>query len=149
TQYEKRLKDVRKQQQQIEEDFEAARDQWRAERRNLNSEIEQLEEAVERARQAAKVQTSEDLQSEIRFQLEEAIRVRQQSEQDLITVREKFESERNALKAQISSMQATAVDAMERSNNPARLALAVGEKLEARLAEAKQEWHLQWDGERK
>src|SRR5215467_1300381 len=122
TEYEKKLKDLRKQQQQIEEDFEAARDQWRGERRNLNSEIEQLEEAVERARQTAKVQTSEDLQSEIRFQLEQAIRARQQSEQDLIAAREKFEAERNVLKTQLLNMQAASVDAMERSNNPARLA---------------------------
>jgi class 3 adenylate cyclase len=149
TDYEKKLKDQRKQQQQIEEEFEVARDQWRAERRNLNNEIEQLEEAVERARQAAKVQTSEDLYSELRFQLEEAVRVRQQSEQNLIGAREKFEAERRALKAQIASMQGAAVEAMERSNNPARLALAVNERLEGRLAEAKQEWQLQWNGERK
>ena len=46
-------------------------------------------------------------------------------------------------------MQAGAVEAMERSNNPARLTVAVNEKVEARLAEAKQEWQLQWEGERK
>jgi adenylate cyclase len=148
-QYEKKLKDARKRQEQLEEQFDAARDQWRTERRNLNSELEQLEEAVERARQNAKVQASEDLQAEIRFQLEEAIRSRRQSEEDLIAARKKFDAERRNLKAQIASMQASAVDAMERSNNPARLAMAVSEKLEARLAEAKQEWQLQWDGERR
>src|SRR6267142_1601310 len=74
TKYELKLKDLRKQQEQLEEDFETARDQWRTERRNLNVEIEQLEENVERARQAAQAQASEDLQSEIRFQLAEAIR---------------------------------------------------------------------------
>jgi class 3 adenylate cyclase len=148
-QYEKRLKDARKLQEQLEEDLDTSRDQWRAERRNLNSEIEQLEEAVERARQTVKAQASEDLQAEIRFQLEEAIRARRQAEEDLIAAQRKFEAERNNLKAQIASMQATAVDAMERSNNPARFAMAVNEKLEARLADAKQEWQLQWDGERR
>jgi class 3 adenylate cyclase len=54
--YQKKFKDLKKQQQQTEEDFEAARDQWRAERRNLNREIEQLEDSVERARQTVKVQ---------------------------------------------------------------------------------------------
>jgi class 3 adenylate cyclase len=148
-QYEKRLRDAKRLQQQLEEDLETARDQWRAERRNLNNEIEQLEEAAERARQVAKAQASEDLQSEIRFQLEEAVRARQQTEEDLVATRQKFEAERNNLKAQIASMQTAAVEAMERSNNPARLAMAVNEKLEARVAEAKQEWQLQWDGERK
>jgi chromosome segregation ATPase len=148
-QYEKKLKDLKKQQQQIEEDFENARDQWRTERRTLNGEIEQLEESVERARQAAREQASADLQSELRFQVEEAIRARQQLEQDLAAAQQKFETERNTLKAQINGMQASAVEAMERSNNPARLALAVNEKLDARVADAKQEWQLQWDSERK
>ena len=148
-QYEKKLKDARKLREQLEEDFDVAREQWRTERRNLNSEIEQLEEAVERARQSAKVHASEDLQGEIRFQLEEATRARQQLEEDLIAARKKFDAERKNLKAQIASIQASAVDAMERSNNPTRLAMAVNEKLEARLAEAKQEWQLQWEGERK
>ena len=149
TKYELKLKDLRKQQEQLEEDFETARDQWRTERRNLNVEIEHLEENVEQARQAAQAQASEDLQSEIRFQLAEAIRARQQMEQDLAAAQERFETEKNRLKAQISAMQAGAVEAMERSNNPARLAMAVNEKLEARIAEAKQEWNLQWEGERR
>ncbi len=147
--YELKLKDLKKLQEQLEEDFETARDQWRAERRALNGEIEQLEENVERARQAAQAQASEDLQSEIRFQLEEAIRARQQMEQDLAAAQQRFETEKNNLKAQITAMQASAVEAMERTNNPARLAMAVNEKIEARLAEAKQDWNLQWEGERK
>jgi class 3 adenylate cyclase len=148
-QYEKKLKDMKRQQEILEEEFENARDQWRSERRNLNGEIEQLEESAERARQAAREQVSDDLQSEIRFQLDEAVRTRQQLEQDLVAAQQKFETEKNYLKSQISSMQASAVEAMERSNNPARLAMAVNEKVEARIAEAKQEWQLQWDGERR
>ena len=148
-QYEKRLKDQKKLQQQLEEEFENARDQWRAERRNLHKEIEQLEQVVQRVRQAAREQASTDLQSEIRFQLAEAVRGREQVQQELAAVEEKFENERNYLNFQIASMQATVVEAMERSNNPARLAVTVNEKLEVRLAEAKQQWQLQWDGERK
>src|SRR5581483_5329288 len=76
-------------------------------------------------------------------------RAREQSEQDLAAVQQSFETERSSLKAQIASMQATVLEAMERSNNPARLAVTVNEKLEARLTEAKQEWRLQWEGERR
>ncbi len=148
-QYEKRLREQKKLQQQMEEEFETARDQWKTERRNLHNEIEQLEDAVQRARQAAREQASEDLQSELRFQVDEAIRARQRLEQDLAAAHEKFDKERNYLRVQIAGMQASAVEAMERSNNPARLAVAVNEKLEARLAEAKQEWQFQWDGERR
>ncbi|OLC35042.1 MAG: hypothetical protein AUH28_08265 [Acidobacteria bacterium 13_1_40CM_56_16] len=149
TQYEKRFKDLRKQQDELEEAFEKARDQWRTERRNLTGEIERLEESMERARQAARAQTSEDLQSEIRFQLEEAIRARQQLEEELAAVQHKHEAERNNLKAQIAATQAGAVEAIERLNNPARITVAVNEKVETRLAEAKQEWLLQWEAERR
>lgn len=147
--YEKRFKDIRKQQEQLEEEFENSRDQWRAERRNLNTEIEQLEEAVERARQAARAQLSEDLQSEIRFQLDEAVRARQQVEQDLELARQKFEAERNNFKAQIAAMQGSVLEAMERSNNPARMAAALRDQVDARVVEAKQDWQLQWESERK
>ena len=149
TQYEKRFKDLRKQQDELEEAFEKARDQWRTERRNLTGEIERLEESMERARQAARAQTSEDLQSEIRFQLEEAIRARQQLEEELAAVQHKHEAERNNLKAQIAATQTSAVEAMERLNNPTRITVAVNEKVETRLAEAKQEWLLQWEAERR
>ena len=149
TQYDKKLKDLKRQQEQLEEEFENARDQWRAERRNLTEEIEDLEEAVEQAREGAREQVAEDLRSELRFQVDEAIRARQQAEQDLVTALQKFEAERNNFKAQIAAMQGSVIEAMERSNNPARTAMAVREQLEARLAEAKQEWQLQWEGDRK
>jgi chromosome segregation ATPase len=38
---------------------------------------------------------------------------------------------------------------MERSNNPTRVAMAVREQVEMRVSEAKQDWQLQWEGERK
>jgi class 3 adenylate cyclase/ribosomal protein L23 len=147
--YEKRLKDFRKQQEALEEEFEHSRDQWRAERRNLRVEIEQLEEAVERARQTARQQLSEDVQSELHFQLEQAILSRQQLEQDLTAARQKFEAERNNLKAQIASMQGAVLEAMERSNNPSRMTAALRDQVDARVAEAKQDWNLQWESERK
>lgn len=147
--YEKQLKDYKKQHDDLEEDFEHARDQWRAERRKLNDEIEELEEAAEHARQGTREQLSMDLQSEIRFQLEEAIRSREQIEQELASTQQKFEAERINFKAQIASMQASVLDSMERSNNPARVAATLREQVEARVAEAKQDWQLQWDSERK
>jgi class 3 adenylate cyclase len=148
-QYERKFKDLKRVQEQLEEDLETARDQWRAERRNLYAEIEQLEEAAERAREGARQQLSEDLQSEIQFQLDQATRARELLEQDLAAARQKFEADRDRLKAQIASMQATVIEAMERSANPTRTAAALREQVDVRVAEAKQEWQLQWEGERK
>jgi class 3 adenylate cyclase len=135
--------------EQLEQEFEHARSQWRAERRSLTAEIEHLEEALDQARQLAHQQFSEDLHSELRFQLEQAIRARHEAEKELSAAIDRFEGDRNSLKAQIDGMQASLVDSMERTNNPARMALALREQLELRLAEAKLEWQLQWEGERK
>jgi class 3 adenylate cyclase len=147
--YERKLKDLKKQQTEIEEAFDAARDQWRNERRNLHKQIEELEQSIERARQGARQQVSEDLQSQLRFQVEELTRSREQLEQELLFMRQKFEAERNNLKSQIAAMQQTVVEAMERSNNPARLAMSIREQVEARMEDARQEWQLQWEGERR
>src|SRR5262245_27546054 len=147
--FEKRLKEARKEAVRLEEEFENARDQWRAERRSLNTEISQLEESFEKAKDSAREQLSEELQSELRFQIDEWNRSRQQLEQDLADAHQKFEAEKNNLKAQITGMQASFVDAMERSNNPARMAFAVREQVDQRMADAKQEWQLQWEVERK
>ena len=148
-QYEKRFRDQKRVQDDLEEKFEGARDQWRAERRNLIEEIEELEGALERARAAARQQASEDLQSEIRFQLEETVRGRQQLEDQLASLQQKYEAERDYLKAQVAATQASAVEAMERLNNPARMTAAINERVEARIADARQEWQLQWEGERR
>src|SRR5262249_50872515 len=76
------------------------------------------------------------------------IRKSEQLEQDLASARQRSEAERNNLKAQISSMQKSIVDAMERSNNPARLSVAAREQLEEHVTAAKRESQLQWERER-
>lgn len=148
-QYEQRLKELKREKAQLEDEFDSARDQWRVERRSLNEGIEQLEEAAESARESGRARASDELQLELRFQLEEAIRARQQAELDLATAAGKSETEQNSLKARIASMQASVVDGMARSNNPARMAIAVRDQVEARLSDARQQWQFQWEGERK
>jgi class 3 adenylate cyclase len=147
--YERKLKEFQTKLERQDEEFEYARDQWRAERRSLHTEIEELEESIERAQAGARQQVSEDLQSELRFQIEELNQSREQLEHDLAFAQQKFEAERNNLKAQIAAMQASVVDSIARTNNPARMAAAIREQVDARLAEAKQHWQLEWEGERK
>jgi hypothetical protein len=115
----------------------------------MNAEMEELEEEVERAKESAQEQVSEDLQSEIKFRLEEALKARQLLEQEFAALQTRSEAEKNNLKAQIASMQGAVIEAMEKSNNPTRVALAVREQLDARVKEARQDWELQWEGERR
>jgi chromosome segregation ATPase len=84
----------------------------------------------------------------LRFQIKGLLRAKEQFEQDLASARQRSEAERNNLKAQISSMQKSIVDAMERSNNPARMSVAAREQLEEHVTAAKRESQLQWERER-
>ena len=147
--FERKVKDAKRQQVYLEEEFEAARDQWRSDRRRLTSEIESLEEKLELATEGAREELSQELQSELRFQMEEAMRARQQAEEELVAMQHRWDQDRTTLKGQIASIQAAALEVMERSNNPTRFALAVRERVEARLNDAKQDWDLQWEGERR
>src|SRR5262245_23636578 len=72
--YEKKFKELKKEQDQIEKEFDKAREQWRNERRALATEIDELEQSIDRARETARQQVSEELQSELRFQVEDLTR---------------------------------------------------------------------------
>jgi len=147
--YEKKLTELRKQLGNIEEEYAIARDQWRADRRGLMAEIEKLEESIQKTAVEARERLSADLQSELRFKIDELRRARDLTEQDLASFREQSEAERTNLKAQIVALQGSVVDAMERANNPGRVSVVVREQVDARLENAKREWQLQWEAERK
>jgi class 3 adenylate cyclase len=140
--------ELKKQLHQVEEEFAAAREEWLTVRRTLNANVEELEGALDHALDSVRQQLNDNFQSEARFEIERLIRSRMELEQDLTSTRQRFEAERNNLKAQIDSMRANAIDAMERSNNPARMSIAVREQIESRVAEAKRELQLHWDRER-
>ena len=147
--YERKIRELKKDHNQGEEEFEKARDQWRTERRTLHAEIEELNEALKVARQTARDQLSEDLQAEFRFQIGELTKARDQLEKDLTATHQRFEAERENLKSQLATMQTNMVDAMARSNNPVRTARAIREQVEARVVGAKEELEIQWQNERK
>jgi hypothetical protein len=90
-----------------------------------------------------------DLQAEIRFHLEEAVRARQQMEQDLTSAQARWEAERDQMRVQMATLQRSAIESMEQLNNPSRFALAVREKVDSRLVTAKQDWEMQWEAERR
>jgi hypothetical protein len=104
---------------------------------------------VERAKEAEGLRASEDLQAQVRFQLEETNRAKEQVEQELIASQARWEIERGRLRSQIESLQGSALEAMVQTNNPARLALAVREQVDVRVKDAKEHWQLQWEGERR
>jgi class 3 adenylate cyclase len=148
-QYERKLKEVKRRQDVVEHEFEGARELWRGERRRFTAEIDRLNEAMERAKEIARTEVARDLHAELRFHLDEAVRARSQMEQDYTSSQAPWESEREQMKTQMTTLQRAAIESMEQSNNPTRFALAVREKLEQRLNTAKQDWELQWEAERR
>jgi class 3 adenylate cyclase len=148
-QFEAKLKDLRRQKEQIEEELETSREQWRSERRRLTKEIEELEAEGERGKEVAGHRVSDELQAQTKFYLDEAVRAKQQMEQELISAQARWEIERGRLRTQIDSLQGAALEAIEQTNNPARLALAVREQVDSRLKDAKFDWQLQWESERR
>jgi len=148
-QYETRLREARRQKELMEEELEGSREQWRSERRRLTDEIEELESELEESREASGQSTDEDLQAQLRYQLDQALSIKHQLEQELVNSQARWEIERKRLRDQIDSLHGAALQAMEQTNNPARLALAVREQVDSRLKDAKVDWQLQWESERR
>src|SRR5262249_7116925 len=148
TQAENRAAELKKQLNQLEEEFAGAREEWLTVRRTLNANVEELESEFDHKLETVRQQLTDNFQSEARFEVERLIRSRIELEQDLDSTRQRFEAERNNLKAQIDTMRRSIIEAMEISNTPARSSIAVREQIESRVAEAKKELQLQWDRER-
>ena len=133
----------------LEEELDAARVEWREERRRLNAEAERPEEGATGALETARNEITDEFQKESQSKLERAEQARAQTADSFKTAGERFEVERVALKAQIASLEHRLVESMEQINNPARIATEVREQVQARLEEAKKEWQEQWDTERR
>ncbi len=132
-----------------EEDFDRLRAEWGDDRRNLNAEIERLEESAQGAMESARQQIGGELQKQGQFKIEAANKARAQVEENLKSTQERFEVERVGYKTQIARLENRLVESMEQVNNPARTANLVREQVQSRLAVAKKEWQAQWDAERK
>jgi len=133
----------------LEAKYQAAQDQWRAERRSFTAKIDELDQEATEAVESARKSISEDRLSDLQFQIQQLTRLCEQREGDLASAQERFRNERAALVAQIEELQQKAVEEMARLNNPARTALAFQEQIDARVADAKKEWEIQSQRERK
>jgi chromosome segregation ATPase len=134
-QFEGKLREARREKTEMEEEMESASERWRVERRRLNSEIDRLEAALTEAKAAAakkpaeaKVET-EDKSAELAGMLAAA-------DERLAVASKEWEVERDRFVSEISRLQESVTDILERSNNPVRSLHAVQQKLEAQLQDA-------------
>jgi sugar-specific transcriptional regulator TrmB len=70
SQFDTKLKEMKRQYDRAESEFENARSQWRVERRGLHEQIEKLETALDKAKESIREEITSDLSADITFQLE-------------------------------------------------------------------------------
>jgi len=112
-QYEPKPDEANREIQRLEHEIRAATNELATERARLNARIEQLEQAIPEAQDAARKQALAELQSQFDVKVEEANRLRSRTErkqQDLI---EEFESERRRTKKQIAALEEQLKEAKE------------------------------------
>jgi chromosome segregation ATPase len=159
SEFEGKLSEARRQTALAVEEYDAASDRWKAERRRLNNEIDRLEAALAEAKIAPKRALREkqtpavDVSETPALKVEVAAlheRLRESSAQ--------WEMERGRLKEEIARLERAVADLIERSNNPMRTAQAAIDRLETQMREAMESRNnletelssarAQWEGER-
>jgi class 3 adenylate cyclase len=146
--YEDQIGNMREARIRAEEEIDQSKAEWRNERRKLHAEVERLEDGIRDALRTARGQITEEFRQELRFQLEAAESARAAAEGDLQRAHDRFETERFGYRAQIESLEQRVVEALERMNNPARMALDIQNQVEERVGNAKEQWEAQWRAER-
>jgi chromosome segregation ATPase len=108
-QFENQLREMKRQKNEAEEQFDDASDLWRAERRRLKAEIERLQDELSQGGSSL----SGDRQAELAA----------------------WEEERTRLTSELKRAQSALADAIARSSNPVRPLQALREEYEIKMAE--------------
>jgi len=134
-QFETKLREVKRQKSNAEEELESSSERWRAERRRLTSEIDRLESALAEAKGPSRRKSvSEGKATGVDSQ--DVAKVQSAYEDKLKKVTTEWEAERSRLLSQISRLEAAVAEAIERSSNPMRSTQPIKEQFEIQLAEA-------------
>ena len=155
SQFDAKLREAKRQKSQIEEEFELSSEKWRTERRRLNSEIDRLEAALAEARQSGR-EVSET-RTDVAVDPQEIIRLQAVADEKLREASLAWEKERARLTAEISRLQESIAEFIERTNNPLRAnpnergkmelkyddALRAKRNAEEALVRAKAEWEAE------
>jgi len=130
-QFDAKLREAKRQRSLLEAELESASERWRTERRQLNAEVDRLEAALAEARAIGKkpIGTKPDRGIDpldvAKIQAAADDRIRKASKA--------WEAEREELLKEISRLQCTIGDLLERANNPLRSSMPMREDLETKL----------------
>jgi predicted nucleic acid-binding Zn-ribbon protein len=130
-QFETKLKQLKRQKEQVEEELESSSERWRAEKRRLNGEIERLESALAEAK--AKAKRPPDNGKNVGIDPAVIARIQDGANEKLKLATKDWEEERARLRSQINRLEGAVADAIERSSNPMRATQSVKDQFEAEL----------------
>src|SRR5262249_46531444 len=120
TEFEGKLRQVKRQKEQAEGELESAAERWRAEKRRMNSEIDRLESALVDAKAAAARKRSESDQSSQGIDASALLKLQEAADEKLKNAAADWEVERSQLKSMISRLEGAVADAIARASNPMR-----------------------------
>jgi chromosome segregation ATPase len=130
SQFESKLREAKRQKSQAEEELESLSEKWRSERRRLNSEIDRLESALSETRESRA--KSGSFKQGRGVDPEELTKLRTASEETLKQATAEWDGERTKLRSEITRLQITVAELIERSNNPLRANQGLKEDLDSR-----------------
>ena len=130
--FETKLKQAKRQKEEVETELEAASERWRTEKRRLNSEIDRLEVALVDAKAAAARKRSDSGISS-GFDPAEVARLQEAADQKVKKAEAAWETERAQLKSQINRLEGAVAEAIARASNPLRTTQSVKDQFEAEL----------------
>jgi hypothetical protein len=123
-----------------QQENDGAAEQWRAERRRLNAEIDKLESALVDAKAAASTRKRGGAAE--KPQTVDALayaKVQEASEEKIRAARKEWEDERAKLLSKINRLEGAVADAIARASNPLRVTQSVKEQFEVELNRATKE----------
>src|SRR2546426_7130278 len=131
SEFESRLKQIKRQKEQAQEELESASERWRSEKRRLNSEIDRLEGALTEAKNS-KPKHAADSKS---AGLDPAgiAKLQEAADEKLKKASQEWDAERARLQSQVNRLEGAVAEAIERSNNPMRATQSVKEQFEVEL----------------
>jgi hypothetical protein len=138
SEFDNKLRQVRRQKEQAEGELETASEKWRAEKRKMNSEIDRLEAALVDAKaEVARKRNNSDQKQGI--DPAALIKLQEAADEKLKLAAVDWEAERAQLKSQINRLEGAVADAIARASNPMRSTQSVKEQFEVELARVAKE----------
>src|SRR5579862_808921 len=137
--FENKLRQVKRQKEQAEGEFETASEKWRAEKRRMNSEIDRLEAALVDAKAAAARKRTDSDQKPQAVDPAAISKIQEAADEKIKKAAADWEAERNQLKSQINRLEGAVADAIARASNPMRSTQSVKEQFEVELTRVSKE----------